>query len=359
MVAEAGCVFIRVIIMFNYFTGGWSISITKAPSFKKAAEIQQIRAARVVLSRYINLALNRIDFEGLPDTISGRVLRESFLWYPLTCFFTVGETPIALPAVPGGKGWNPYGDFGNAYAFARNGRNYMIATEMQGDELSSFLRQTVAEYPIDAAFNGCIIRCNDNCDPFINTVLFYVEQVADLLRALEVQRILLKHPIGIGTTQKQRATALKYLHDIDENLPFTLLNQTSNGTVIEQAQVINLMQGGDVIKPTMEAIDWWENRYFAECGVQNAGSQVDKKGENLTTAELSTTKAVTSAVINIAVDFYNKQLETSGVLDLPGCENIRCVPGKAVDYETDDISGMDDEEPGDMGSDTAGDSIAD
>lgn len=340
--------------MFNYFLNGSFINIQKSPSFKKAADLQNYQAARVVFSRYLNLALNRIDFEGLPPTISSRVLRESYLWYPLTCFFTVGYSTVALPAVPGGRGWNAYGDFGNAYSFAKNGHCYMISTEMQGAELTAFLTKTVAEYPINAAYHGAIIRCNDNCDPFINTVIFYANQVSDLIRALEVQRTLLKHPIGIGTTVKQRASVLKNLHDIDENLPFLLLNQTSNGTTLEQAQAINLMQGGDVIKPTMEAIDWWENRFFAESGISNAGSQVDKKGENLTTAELSTTEPVTSAVVRIAVNFYNQQLKASGVLDLPGCGNIRCVPGKAVDYgKIDNLQSMDGSKPQDMAGDPA------
>lgn len=341
--------------MFNYFTDAWGIRITKSPGFKNAAALQEYRAARVVFSRYMKLALNRVSFEGVPPTISERVLRESLLWYPLTVFFKVGDSTIALPAVPGGRGWNAYGDFADAYAFAKNGKCFLISTALPGTDDSSFLKKTVAEYPVDAAYQGCIVRCSDDCRPFIETVMLYTEQVADLIRALEVQRTLLKHPIGIGTTQKQRASALKLFHDIDENLPIVLLNQTATGTILNDAQVVSFMQGGDVIKPAMESLDWWENRYFAECGVSNAGSQVDKKGENLTTAELSTTEPVTNAVIQILVDYYNQQLETSGVRKLPGCGHLVCKPGRSVSYETDRVQEVDRREPADMAGDTTRD----
>lgn len=328
----------------DLITTGSVVDVSNSPAYDKVAAMENVRAVITTYARDINIALHRYGVEGCPDTIDERVVRESLLWYPLTSFFTIGDNTFCLPTVPAGRWYNAYGNFGDGFAYARNGNVYHINFSMPGADASKFLSQTVGP-KVAGDFSGVCIRENDSCIPFIYTVLFYVEQIADTIRALENARVLLKHPIGIWTTPEQKKSWERYYKRLDENMPYSFFNKNrpQDGREPDKVEVINFLKDGDIIKPIIENIDWWEQRFLAECGVGNMGSQVDKKGENMIQAEVHSSDDVTNIITSGLVDYLNNQLDKQGVHELPGCENMRFVERKQdEDLLRDDNSGFGD-----------------
>lgn len=138
----------------------------------------------------------------------------------------------------------------------------------------------------------------------------------------------------------------KWYKAIDENQPVLFINKNrpKDGREPDKAEVVNLVDGGDIVKPASEVVDWFEQRFLAECGIGNVGSQVDKKGENLIRAEVHSSDDVTEMITTGLVDYINNQLESSGVLEMPGCENLRCIPRKRDDNNDDILTDAGSEE---------------
>lgn len=342
--------------MANPMMYGWGIDISNAPSFKKAMSIQNFKAGQRTFARYSELAAHTIAFEGLTDTMDERCLREGFLWYPLVAIFKVGDKWINLPAVPGGRGFNAQGNFGDVYAYGKNGTVYHIMCHMRGEDESAFLSRTPG-VAAGVDYEGYCLRAADNCFPLIDTVIFYSSQVADLMSAIANCTPLMHHPIQLQASQKQRATALKWYKELDENAPFIFTPPVSDSSGrLMSAEPVNLLQGGDIVKPTMELIDWLDQRCLMEIGIENAGTQVDKKGENLTTSEVTATDTVTAMVTQNRIDLINQQIKDLHINEIPGLEDFCCVKGHKYNV---DISGMDRDEWDTVANDDTGDSESD
>lgn len=329
--------------MANSFMYGWGIDISNAPSFKKAAALQNFRSGRRCFARYSELAAHTTSYEGYTETISERTMREGLLWYPLVTIFRVGDTWINLPAVPGGRGFNAQGNFGDCFAYGKNGRVYHVNLHIPGEDENAFLSRTPGpETP--GEYEGYAIRANDSCTPMIDTVIFYSEQIADLLSAVANCTPLLHHPIDFQVSQKQRTTALKWFKELDSNIPIMFTPLAEDGGSLMNVAPVNLLANGDIIKPTIEALDWFDQRCLTEIGVKNMGSQVDKKGENLLTDEVNGTDTVTSLVVKNQVNLINLQIKEQGINKITGLENFRCVNEMEKINNAFDIQRVDREE---------------
>lgn len=339
--------------MANSLMYGWGIDISNAPGFKKAAALQNYKSGQRMLARYAELAAHTTAYEGYTNTISERTMREGLLWYPLVAIFNVGDQWINLPANPGGRGFNPQGNFGDCYAYGKNGQVFHIMCHMPGEDESAFLRRTPG-IATGADYEGYCIRANDACYPLINTVIFYSEQIADLLSALANVTPLMHHPINFQVGQKQRATALKWWKELDQNIPFLFSPPASDSSGrLMQVAPVNLLANGDLVKPTVELLDWFDQRCLAEIGVENMGSQVDKKGENLTLSEVNGTDTVTNMVVENQINLINNQIDELGINKIPGLESFKCVRGHRNEFT--DLSGMDADERDTMADESADD----
>lgn len=328
-------------IITQNFDSSWGIDISQAPSYKRAAAINEAQIGLNTLYRFSNIGAHLVDFEGAPETVDTRVVRQSILWYPITVFFVVGDSTLCLPGLPTGRGWNVQGNFGSACAVGLNGHTYQIRLQLPGSDKAPILDQTSGIQDYDFDYDGVCIRANDNCFPFINVVLKYTEWIAYLLQSLDIAKFYTRHPVNFTCTPKQRATAIKWFKETDDGIPVTFTPSTAanNGAITRQVEAVNLLQGGDVLKPTMEMIDWLEQRFYMEAGVENMGSQVDKKGENMINAEVNASDEITNIIRQGMVDYINDQLEKMGVRKLPGMENFRCVVRKGTlkNEQTNDV----------------------
>lgn len=292
-----------------------------------------------------------MSFTGLTETMSERSMREGLLWYPIVAIFKVGDNWVNLPAVPGGRGFNAQGNFGDGYAYGKNGQVYHIAFHMQGEDETAFLKRTPG-VATGAYYEGYAIRARDNCAPLINTVIFYSEQIADLMSALANCTPLMHHPIALQANQKQRATAIKWYKEMEQNIPFIFTPPVNDSSGrLFQAEPVNLLANGDIVKPTVELLDWFNNQCLTEIGVTNMGSQVDKKGENLTTDEIHGTDEVTNIVVDNQVNLINQQIKELHINEIEGLENFRAQRGH--EDGTNDTGEMDGDERDDMADNTS------
>lgn len=312
----------------------WNIDIKNSSAYGVYATCKNKKMFTDIFCRNANLAAFRYDVEGLPDTMRDRVIKQGHLWYQGVCYFVLDDAPdtaFALPAVAGGLGFNMYGDLGDCYAFGMNGDVFHIRLDIRGADNSRQLARMqggISPYRITAEGHGVFVRENYMLYPFINTTIFYSEQIADTMRAMENSRYWLKHPVGMSGTEKERATWEKYRKAVDDNLPYIWIYDTETRAVrpSDHVQPQNMNDATDFTRPATEVIDWYEQQYWRECGIQNMGGQIDKKGENLVNAEVSHTDDYTALKTQMLLETLNSQLDE--VHKLPGCENIRYVERK-------------------------------
>ena len=78
---------------------GYLIDIMNAPSGKKIAKMKnnvEFMNWFHLLERY---AQYRYEFEGLPDTVNERVLKQALLWYGSCAFFDKDDALFCFPAL--------------------------------------------------------------------------------------------------------------------------------------------------------------------------------------------------------------------------------------------------------------------
>ena len=92
--------------------------------------------------RLVQDALNRYEFQGLPESMSERVVLESLLWYGCVIIFEKEGNFFALPGAPGGDGFNIYGEPGSAWVWGRQGFNQQIKLFLPGSDKAKFLNDT-------------------------------------------------------------------------------------------------------------------------------------------------------------------------------------------------------------------------
>lgn len=250
----------------------------KLNSFKNAV------AFRNTFCKLTMDGLSRYKFEGLPETISERVLLQSLLWYGGACIFEKDKNLLALPAAPTGAGFNIYGDPARVWVFSKNnGYNKEVDVYLPGSDESAFLLKGMDGTRGTTRAKGVYIRENAITFPFINHTLFYAAAIADTLRTLDTARTNIKNPYIIVCEESVKDSVERYFKQRDNNDEFII----SSG--VFDAKKVNLMPivtNTEALNACTSLIEWYENKYRELCGIENS-TGIDKKGENLIQAELN------------------------------------------------------------------------
>lgn len=306
---------------------------------KKLATFKNNISFQNVFSRLVQDGLDRYDFEGLPETMSKRVILQSLLWYAGTVFFEKDGAIYALPGVPSGDGFNVNGDPGSAWVFSKNGMfNEEISIYLPGSDESSFLKKTNA-YSVKHKLKGVYVWENRLRFPFINQTMFFAQAISDTMRTLDVCRQNIKNPFIITAEESVVPTVKKYFETRDNNEEYIISSGIFDATKV---QVIPLTTNSDTLSSCTELIEWYENKYRELCGV-DSNSQIDKKGENLIQAELDVNNMYTEMSVQKCIDTINEGLDN--VNKIFGT-SIKCVP---KERKNEDIQP---DSTGDAGGDT-------
>lgn len=317
----------------SWYDGLWNVPIDLVgnKNRRKLAKMKNAISFRRTFMRLAEDALDRYDIEGLPDTISKRVILQSLLWHANVTFFDKNGNLFALPSAPSGE-LNVYGEPAMAEVYSLNGMfNEPVNLYLPGSDMATFLdkRDGIAY----AKAKGVMIWENKQRYPFIDTAIYYAEQISDTMRTLEVLRQNAKMPQIFFAEESVVDTVKKFLTDREDNVEAVV----STGIFpVDKVKSVPIDNSGTAISDITALIEWYESKYRELCGKDN-NSQMDKKGENLIEAEVSVNDEYTEAsvtkcleVLNEGADYVNKLFGT----------NIKFVEkgeqGDGEDVRTDD-----------------------
>lgn len=274
---------------------------------KKIRKLENAYTQQLVFVRLANIALQRYHINGLPDTISERTILQSLLWYGSVVFFKKDSSVFALPGVPTGDGYNIYGDPGSAWVFSRyNGKMFdSVKLYIPGSDESVFLKELTGSAQTGKPA-GVIVWENSMRYPFINTVLYYSQKIADCYRTLDITRYWLKRPLLLTGPEESSESVKNIIQDMGDN-PNAIYLSESLG-VTKATQLLNTNANGQNLTDITGLLEWYESTFRSQCGI-DSNAQMDKKGENLIKAEITINDQYQSINLDSALQEIQKWLD--------------------------------------------------
>lgn len=288
--------------LFNIYLYGGEVGKSNK---KKLAQFKNNMVFQNVFSRYTQDALQRYEFDGVPDTISERVLKQSFLWYGGACIFEKNGALLCLPCAPTGDGLNIYGDFSKVWVFSSNGKlNEEIPVYIHGSDESVFLKKGMINGTSQKP-RGVYIWENALRYPFINHTIFYAQAVADTMRTLDVCRVNIKNPYIIVCEESALNTVKEFMNKRNNNEEYILSSGVFDAGKVSLLPVVT---NSDSLNSCTSLIEWYENQYKMLCGIDN-NAQMDKKGENLISDEVEINEEYTEFSVDKSLEYIQRGLD--------------------------------------------------
>lgn len=282
-----------------WYDGIWQIPIDLGGSRKnrkKLADFKNLLSFQIIFQRLAEDSLNRYEIEGLPETISKRVVLQSLLWHGNVIFFEKDGNLFALPGAPSGE-YNIYGEPAMAEVYSVNGYfNEPVKLYLPGSDEARFLERTDRTAPAKA--KGVIVWENKQRYPFINSVMYYAERISDTLRTLDVCRENIKTPQIFFCEESVKNSVERFLEDRESNMSAII----STGVFeVDKVKTVPIDPKGTALSDITSLVEWYENKFRELCGKENNG-QMDKKGENLVQAEVEVNDEYTELGVDKCVE---------------------------------------------------------
>ena len=303
---------------------------SKSSTSRKIAKYKNETSYQRQFVKLMTDALHRYDIQGLPDTCSKRVIMQSLLWHGSVFFIKKSDNIIALPGFPDGSGMNLNGDFNGAHIYGCNGFNERVSVIMKGADQTPLLKRTINGMTY-ADGTAVLVRENEVMYPFINNVEFFASAISDTMRTLDVSRENMKRPFIISCQEEVIPTVKAYFNRAENNENFII---SSGIFPADKISVIPFDRNPDYLKSASELIDWYEHKFREICGIANT-SQIDKKGENLVSDEVTINEEQTNLSIDKTIECLNSGLN---LVNKAFCLNL-----KAVKYQTSERKENNDE----------------
>lgn len=308
---------------------------------RKLNEYRNNLTFQVVFAEQMEHALNRYDIEGLPETMSKRVILQSLIWHSSVVFFKKDGQIFALPGVATDE-LNIYGEPGFAEVLSLNGKfNEKVKLYIPGTDMSEFLK---AYDFVDTGGEptGVILWENKERFPYIYSIIKSSLEIADTYRTLDICRANIKNPQVFYGEESMQKTVERYLEMRESNANAGFI---STGILeADKLKIVPFDPKGTSLSDVTALIEWYDNKMKERNGVKN-NSQMDKKGENLVEAEVDVTDESTKKNSSDVVEYLNEGLEI--VNEFTGL-SLKAVDkggmdedGEADDIRRDDTEGSD------------------
>lgn len=247
--------------------GDINLSLTRKPkTIRKLAEFSNMAAWRMWFSILVQRALHRYKFEGLPETVSERVLRMSLLWHASICFFEEKGHVMALPGGAGTNGVTVYGDYTHCYVYGRNGWNREVKLWVKGENEFSDLANSYLPIGSYQQPDGVWFRENEQKVPFIDVCIAFATDIADTWEKMQNARLLMgKSFIAIGA-EEDEASAIKLFKDYTNNVPFIFMTRKMTDIAND---VVPLDPSGR-LKELSDHLIWQLAQFNRLCGLDDA-----------------------------------------------------------------------------------------
>lgn len=251
-----------------------------------------------LLERY---AQYRYEFEGLPETVNERVLKQALIWYGSCSFFEKDDNLICLPA-RATQDFNVYGDPMFAWVYGRNGYNERISLYISGQDESKFVTKGINTPPHKG--KGVFVRENYKMYPFMNYVYNYAWKMADASRTLSTCAFHYKRPYLISAKEEVVPTVKRYFEKTAENEEYVV------STGIFDAQDVAAVPLGlpaGALNDVEQLCDYYLNQFLTLCGLDN--NQQIHKSERVNTLEVEANDESISNNIDPMVEYLQEQID--------------------------------------------------
>ena len=281
---------------------GYLIDIMQTATGKKISKMKN----NIEYMNWFNLleryAQYRYEFEGLPDTVNERVLKQALIWYGSCAFFDRDDALFCLPA-RATQDFNIYGDPCYAWVYGRNGFNEQIGLYIKGQDETRFITKGVSgQY--NTKGKGVFVRENYLMYPFINYVMSYAHKLSDTARTIDTERFHLKRPYLVTAKEEVVPTVKKYFDKMNDNEEYIVSTGIFDANDVN-ALPISLPTGA--LKDTEELQDWYLNQFLTLCGLNN--NQDANKKERLIVDEVNANNESIDTNIEPMIQYIQEQLD--------------------------------------------------
>lgn len=285
---------------------------TKDKTARKLAQYKNAKEFQNVFALLYNETFAHIpDIEGLPDTVSQRIIKEAIIWKAGVFFFRNNGSTLSLPGLPTGD-FTLYGDPAKATVYGRNGFNKTISLCIpQGGDVIARHTTNGTTVPEDGV--GVWVRANSLVYPVINYIIEYADKIADSLRTLDTVRENIKRPYIVTAEESVINTVKAFFNARSNNESFIV----STGVFpADKIKLLPFETTSEQIRDVTMEIEWYMSQFRQIIGISSP-STVDKKAE-ITTAELNSHKGVEEIhnkmiedILQRDLDFANEKLGLS------------------------------------------------
>lgn len=286
--------------MINSFLSNPGCKLTSGNRKKVKAMYQNNMTFRAILSHLIDLYMYSIHIkvkgsdEPLPPGISERIIKLSILFNDCV-IFTDGVKwngeyypgKYAFMGYPSGKGWNLKGNPLSAFIYSMyNGLGAQeIPLNVEGMEDAPAIGVGFSGQKADKEPKGYIVWGHESRFPMFYMVLYYATCLTDCMRTLDVTRFWLKRPV-IFTADKELVNSINnVIEHMELNEEWTIQG-AALGDVGQNTNLLNPNVNGQNLKDVTGLYEWYLSKYKEFIGI-DSNAQMDKKGENLQTAEIT------------------------------------------------------------------------
>ena len=281
---------------------GYLIDIMQTATGKKISKMKN----NIEYMNWFNLlqkyALSRYEFEGLPDTVNERVLKQALLWFGSCSFFDKDDALFCLPS-RATQDFNLYGDPMFSWVYGRNGYNEQISLYIKGQDDTKFITKGVSGQTHTKG-KGVFVRENYNIYPFVNYVYSYAFKLSDTARTIDTERFHLKRPYIITAKEEVVPTVKKFMEKTGDNEEYIVSTGIFDANDVN-ALPISLPTGA--LKDTEELQDWYLNQFLTLCGLNN--NQDANKKERLIVDEVNANNESIDTNIEPMIEYIQEQLD--------------------------------------------------
>ena len=318
------------------------MSKAKQAKFKNSQELQN------QLMRWVNIALNLYEYDGVPDSVDIRMLEMSFLLRGAGMIAEIQGNLFSLLCAPGGN-YNLYGNPLTAYGYGLNGFNKEFKLWVPGSDAP--LTRDGVQRKESKTFDAVMGFDNLARFPYINYIATEALRLSDIKRAEDVIRTNLKRPAIIAVEESQVSSVQTAIKSKDSNEEAIVIGL--NGFSPDSAKVWDLKTDPTLLSAFADAYEREENILRDIFGLNSLPNQ-DKK-ERLITNEANANNQATQSSADIRLNAREEFLEhVNEAFGINMTVRLRVEPlDEGGEEYVDDVSGMVREEPDSNGGNRA------
>lgn len=252
------------------------------------------------------------DSKKLPPGMSERVIKMSFLMNACAAFLIGvnynGEYypgKYAFYAYPSGKGYNFNGDPLSCNVMSMY--NGLIQNEVplyiSGETDEELLKLGYGYFETEQP-RGFLVWENEARFPMIYTILYYALKITQAYMTLDTTMFWLNVPV-VFTGDKSIVNSIDEMVEKIANREAYTIQAGAVGDVGQATNIMNTNVNGQSLKDVTALIEWLESKIREEYGI-DSNPQMDKKGENLQTAEITVNNEYQSLRSYSRIDTMNE-----------------------------------------------------